>query len=117
MDDVDAELARVGAVLLEDRVVRRVIKQHRGLTGLGLQVPHARCYWLPVAELARLVEPDELTMDSAALPAEVTIFSCAREALAVGDGDELRRAWRAAFHGRVHQAFEERIEAGAITPG
>ena len=40
---LDSELARVAAVLLDERVLRRVIKKHRKLHGVGLQVPHARC--------------------------------------------------------------------------
>ena len=55
MDELDADLARAAAVLLEDRVVRRAIKQHLQLPGLGLQVPHARCYTLARGELERLV--------------------------------------------------------------
>src|SRR3954470_21262528 len=115
MDGLDADLARMASVLLDSRVVRRVIKQHRQLSGVGLQVPHARCYWLPRGELVRLIERDELAIDPAELPAEVAIFSGARGALAAGDRDELLRAWRAVFHARVHQAFEHRIAAGAIT--
>jgi hypothetical protein len=42
-DQVDQELAAAGAVLLEDRLLRRVIKRHRHIPGLGLQVPHAAC--------------------------------------------------------------------------
>jgi hypothetical protein len=116
MDGLDAELARVAAVLLEDRVLRRVIKQHRRLPGIGLQVPHARCYTLPRADLADLVERDELHVDPQALPAHVAMFSGSRAALAAGDPGELSRAWRLIFHARVHQAFDERLAAGAISP-
>jgi hypothetical protein len=115
MDEVDAELARAGAVLLEDRVVRRVIKQHRRLPGVGLQVPHARCHALPRAELERLIERDELAADPAALPADVVIFGGSRAQLAAGDPAELSHAWRAIFHGRVHQALDARVAAGALT--
>lgn len=116
MDGLDAELARVAAVLLEDRVLRRVIKKHRRLPGIGLQVPHARCYTLPRADLEALVERGELPVEPAALPAQVAIFGGSRAALAAGDRGELSRAWRAIFHARVHQAFDERLAHGAITP-
>ncbi|HEX8113642.1 MAG TPA: hypothetical protein VF516_38185, partial [Kofleriaceae bacterium] len=112
---IDADLARVAAVLLEDRVVRRVIKQHRQLPGIGLQVPHARCYALPRADLARLVERDELGIDPAALPDDVVIFGGSRAQLAAGDPVELSRAWRAIFHARVHQALDALARTGAIT--
>ena len=115
MDELDAELARAAAVLLEDRVVRRVIKQHRRLPGIGLQVPHARCYSLPRAELERLVDRDELTADPAALPDDVVIFGGSRAALAAGDPAELSRAWRAIFHARIHLALDARVAAGAVT--
>src|ERR1043166_3597291 len=98
MEQLDAELARVAAVLLEDRVVRRVIKKHRRLPGIGLQVPHARCYTLPRADLERLVERDEPRAAPAALPAQIAIFGGSRDALAAGEPDELVRAWRAIFH-------------------
>ncbi|HEX2688647.1 MAG TPA: hypothetical protein VHN14_18625 [Kofleriaceae bacterium] len=116
MDGLDAELARVAAVLLEDRVVRRVIKQHRRLPGIGLQVPHARCYTLPRADLEGLVERDELPIAPAALPAQVAIFGGSRQAIAAGDRDQLSHAWRAIFHAHVHQAFDELLARGAITP-
>ena len=41
-------------------MLRRVIKAHRKLPGLGLQVPHARCYALPGKELAPLVEHGDM---------------------------------------------------------
>jgi hypothetical protein len=107
----------VAAVLLEDRVVRRVIKQHRRLPGIGLQVPHARCYALPRADLVRLVDRDELGVDPAALPDDVVIFGGARAPLAAGEPVELSRAWRAIFHARVHQALDALARTGAITAG
>jgi hypothetical protein len=116
MDGLDTELARVAAVLLEDRVLRRVIKMHRRLPGIGLQVPHARCYTLPRVDLEALVERDELPIDPAALPDQVAIFGGSRAALVAGDRAELSRAWRAIFHAGVHQAFDERLAHGAITP-
>jgi hypothetical protein len=116
MEDLDADLARVAAVLLEDRVVRRVIKQHRQLPGIGLQVPHARCYTLPRASLESLVERAELGVDPATLPAQVAIFGGSREALAAGDAEEGLRAWRAIFHAHVHQVFDRLLAQQAITP-
>ena len=117
MASLDAELARVAAVLLEDRVVRRVIKKHRGLPGIGLQVPHARCYALARDELAGMVEPHELPIELAALPAHVVIIGGSRAALAAGDRGERSRAWRAIFHGHVHLAFEQLQARGKLSPG
>ena len=115
MDELDADLARVAAVLVEDRVVRRVIKQHRELHGIGLQVPHAQCYALPRAAFERLVERDELAVDPRQLPDDVVIFGGPRAQLAAGDPAELSRAWRAIFHGRVHLVLDALARTGAIT--
>jgi hypothetical protein len=116
MDSLDTELLQVAAVLVEERVLRRVIKKHRELPGIGLQVPHARCYTLPRGELAELVDADELHVDPADLPAQVVLISGSRAALAAGDRGELSSAWRAIFHARIHQAFDQLIARGALTP-
>ncbi|HEU4727985.1 MAG TPA: hypothetical protein VFT22_08860, partial [Kofleriaceae bacterium] len=101
---------------MEDRVLRRVIKNHRRLPGIGLQVPHARCYTLPRADLEALVDRGELPVGAAVLPAQVAIFSGSRAALAAGDPGELSRAWRVIFHARVHQALDQGLADGTITP-
>ncbi|MBZ0231073.1 MAG: hypothetical protein K8M05_01875, partial [Deltaproteobacteria bacterium] len=72
-DPVDDELAAVGAVLVEDRVLRRIIKRHRDIPGLGLQVPHATSYSLPRAALGALVEPGELPGALDRLPERVAV--------------------------------------------
>src|ERR1041384_3428873 len=105
MERVDAELARVGAVLLEDRVARRVIKKHRRLPGMGLQVPHAQCYVLPRVELEKLVDRDELGVAIEALPAQVAIFGGEREELEAGGREALAQAWGGVFCARVLPAF------------
>src|SRR5438105_594079 len=48
------------AIVVEPRVLRRVIKRHRRLMGVGLHVPHARCYALPRKALLSLTEPHDL---------------------------------------------------------
>ncbi len=117
MQGVDDVLARLGAVLVEDRVLRRVIKRHRRLPGIGLQVPHAECCTLPRAALVSLVERDELPVDPASLPERVIAFRGARAALDAGDPTAVTAAWRAIFHGRVHEAFEDLVAAGTLTEG
>ena len=57
-----AELGRLlaaadpAAVLVPPRLLHRVIKQHRRLPGLGLQVPHRKTY---VLDREALYEPGE----------------------------------------------------------
>jgi hypothetical protein len=119
MEPVDRALADVGAILVEDRLRRRIIKRHRRLPGMGLQVPHAHCYALPRAELERLVEPGEVAVAGAGLPERVVVIGGDRGDVGRGEPAALRRAWRMIFHARVHQAFEElladqRLTAAAI---
>ncbi len=106
VDDLDAQLAAVGAVVVEDRALRRVIKHHRGLPGIGLQVPHADSYALSRSALAEL-EPQVAAI--AGLPDEVVAFRGDRGALASGSADAWTAAWRAIFHGRVHAMFDARV--------
>ncbi len=112
-DPVDDELAAVGAVLVEDRLLRRIIKRHRAIPGLGLQVPHATSYALPRAELAELIEPDELPVALDRLPERVAVITGVRAELAASAPTAWRDAWRAIFHARVHDALEARALAPA----
>ena len=48
------------AIVVEPRVLRRVIKRHRRLVGVGLHVPHAHCYALPREALLARTEPHDL---------------------------------------------------------
>ncbi|HTR51541.1 MAG TPA: hypothetical protein VMJ10_12585 [Kofleriaceae bacterium] len=116
MDAVDERLAQVSAVLVDERILRRVIKLHRHLRGVGLQVPHAEVYALPRADLAELVSQHELHVDLARLPDRVIALAGSREALAAERPDAELRAWRAIFHARVHEAFEHLLANGTLTP-
>lgn len=116
MDAVDDELAKLGAILVEDRVLRRVIKAHRRVRAVGLAVPHEHCYTLAREELLPYVERDELALDPAALPERVILVRGDRGALAHGQPEVLSRLWRHVFHARVHQAFDEQLAAGGLTP-
>ena len=107
-DPVDDELAAVGAVLVEDRLLRRIIKRHRDIPGLGLQVPHATSYALPRAALSELVEPGELSAALDRLPERVAVITGDRDELAAGAAGAWRDAWRAVFHARVHDVLEAR---------
>src|SRR5258708_14515929 len=48
------------ALLVSPRILRRVIKQHCGIAGPGLRVPHRKSYILPRTDLLAIVSPDEL---------------------------------------------------------
>nr|HEX4315175.1 hypothetical protein [Kofleriaceae bacterium] len=104
----------MSAVLLDDRILRRVIKRHRRLPGIGLQVPHATSYALPRAELERLVDKADRP-DTAGLADQVVAFTGSRSALAEARPDALSAAWRSIFHARVHAAFDALFATGALT--
>ena len=105
-DSVDDDLAAVGAVLVEDRLLRRIIKRHRRIPGLGLQVPHAACCALGRDELGALVTAEELPLALDRLPERVAVISGVRTALAAGAPSAWHQAWRAIFHARIHEALD-----------
>ncbi len=112
---IDEELAQVGAILVDERVLRRIIKQHRRVRGIGLQVPHAECYTLARSALEKLVARHEVAVDFAKLPARVVAFGGDRAAIGSHDPHAMTLAWRAIFHGLIHQAFEDLLLAGKLT--
>jgi len=85
-------------VFVEPRILRRVIRRHRRLPGLALDVPHAHCYTLPREDLLKVVERDELPPGD--LPDEPIL-------LPDDDRDPLV-VWRRTFHCLVHQAIRRR---------
>ncbi len=105
-------------VLADARLVRRVIKRHRRLPGIGLQVPHARCYWLPREALFEIVSEQELGHAAADLPEQVIL-------LPRPERDEVRRKplpeileqlWRYTFHALVHVEIDRLVATSALTP-
>ena len=96
-------------------MLRRVIKAHRHLPGLGLQVPHARCYALPGKALAALVEHGEIWIEPDKLPEEVVLLRGARGPLEANDPLAVSQIWRGIFHARVHAAFDEQLARGELT--
>jgi hypothetical protein len=117
MDAVDEELAQVGAVLVEERVLRRIIKSHRRIPGIGLQVPHEHCYTLARNDLERRLERGDIAVALAKLPERVILIAGDREALAGGSQPAWSQAWRLIFHARVHQAFEQLLVYKQLTSG
>ncbi|HQY61629.1 MAG: hypothetical protein IPQ09_08875 [Myxococcales bacterium] len=102
------QAATARAVVADARLVRRVVKRYRGITGMGLQVPHGHVIVLPRAALEGLVRLEDLGV--AELPESVIL-------VARPDLPELDRApavWRAAFHGHVHAELESRVRSGAL---
>ncbi len=117
MASIDEDLARAGAVLVEDRMLRRLIKRHRGLSGLGLQVPHAHCYALPRSAVASTVTGNDLSVELTKLPDHVVAIHLDRDDLEAGDPEAITRAWRLVFHAKVHEAFDALLARKALTAG
>ncbi|MBI5478820.1 MAG: hypothetical protein HY906_08195, partial [Deltaproteobacteria bacterium] len=105
-----------GALLVEPRLLRRVIKKHYHLGGLGLAVPHDRCLALGREELLAIVGPERLGPAARDLPATAILLQ--RPAV---DGSEdaaaraLTALWRVLFHSRVHVELQRRLQDGSLT--
>jgi hypothetical protein len=104
-------------LVVEPRLLRRIIRHRHRLGRLGLQVPHERCLALARSELFALCDPRRLGPAAAALPETVIVM--ARPVLEPTDPGAAGRAlvglWRGLFHSRVHLAFERRLGAGELT--
>lgn len=87
------------ALLVPSRILRRVIKKHRRLGGLGLAVPHRQSYRIDRAALMRLTTPAELGA-TAELPEDVLLFP--QPEGHVSRDELLVTYWRRLFHAQVH---------------
>ena len=105
------------AFLVWPRILRRVIREDRDLTGVLFQVPHRKSYVIAAERLADLVAPDELGLSAPAALPPVAIL------LVRPDDDRLQTAdparlllkyWRLLFHARVHLALDEQFAAGRL---
>lgn len=111
-----------GVLLVEGRVLRRVIKAHRNIKGLGLSVPHVHCYALPRDELLRVAAPEDIDPNVRATLTRSTelrsVILVARlsaaETSRLPAAEVTNRLWRAAFHARIHVEVEERMDSGVL---
>jgi hypothetical protein len=119
-----AELARAVSaadpmvILAAPRIVRRVIRRQCDLPGLGLKVPHRKCFVIRREPLLEICQRDELGLGADAdLPPQVILIARpdADRLAAMTPGDALLRCWRLVFHARVHWALMERISQGILT--
>ncbi len=107
------------AFLILPRILRRVIKQDRRLTGFGLRVPHRKSYVIGREPLLQVVDKAELGLaEDAVLPKWVVLLARPdpRKLTAMPADDILIRCWRLLFHARVHMVLEERTACGALSP-
>ena len=115
--DVDEELARLGTVVVDARVLRRLIKTHRKLRGAGLLVPHEHHYVISRAALEPLLLRGDLAVELATLPDLLILVAGDRSTLAapVPTPEAMTKLWRSMFHGHVHLAFERKLAASELT--
>lgn len=107
------------AFLLLPRVLRRVIKQDRRLTGFGFHVPHRKSYVIDREPLLEIVDEVELGVESKRdLPPRVILLSwpLSHEFSETPADIFLHRCWRLLFHARIHLALEERAALGEFSP-
>ncbi len=118
LSELRTALQGSGAVLLSPRVLRGVIKAHLRVFGIGLAVPHARCYQLSKADFRALASARELDVDLASLGDPVLLLPEPDPTwLAERDAEAaLRYVWSQLFHLRVHAALDAEVAAGKLTP-
>jgi len=110
------EVARLGALLVDDATLRRIIKMQLGLTHTpGLRVPHHHCFVVSKAELERLRHLPRF--DLTALPDRVILVAADHAAVAARTPAALLRLWRLVFHARVHLVLDELVAQDVITLG
>ncbi len=105
------------ALLVAPRILRRVIKQDAGVSGLGLRVPHRKTYVIGREDLLTIVGTDDLDLDTDAELADQVILIArpTAEALdALSRDKALVKFWRQLFHARVHAALDQQIAEGRL---
>ena len=108
MDAVDEELGKLGAILVDEGTLRRVIKRHLSLRGVGLRVPHDHIHVIAKAQLEPALARD-------GLPDRVIVVTGDRGKLAAGKPEALSAVWSSVFHARVHIALDDLVASGALT--
>jgi hypothetical protein len=105
-----------GALLVEPRLLRRVIKQHHRLVGLGAAVPHDRCLALGREELLAIVGPERLGPAARDLPETAVLLQRPHlDAEEDAPARALSALWRVLFHSRVHVELQRRLKDGTLT--
>ncbi len=110
--------AAADALLVPPRILRRVIKEDRNLRGLGLGMPHRKCYTISAEALIRLASPAELGLQpDATLSGTVLLLARAakNDEHTLPSEQELLKYWRLLFHARIHAELEHRAAAGQLT--
>src|SRR5262245_15782703 len=121
VEDVARAVAQAdgSALLVPSRILRRVIKAHRELGGLGLRVPHPSLHLIDRDALLKIATPAELDLpEGAALPERLILLARPYESRLRKDGAAvvLRDCWRLLFHAHAHGAIAKARAAARWTP-
>ena len=106
------------AVLAPRHVIRRVIRSHRGITGLWRSTPHRKTYVIQGEEIGRYADPEEFDLPSDhAWPARVLLIERPqpRRMRLATPQDLLRDAWRLLYHARLDAHTAELVATGRLT--
>ncbi|MHB1562406.1 MAG: hypothetical protein ACYC61_33615, partial [Isosphaeraceae bacterium] len=106
------------AILVPDRILRRVIRQDRRIRWLGGL--HPRCYAIAGSALGAIVEPQEMGRPLGQdWPATALLIECPPfDDLAPGDGGAiLARVWRRVFRARVEYELTRALDDGQLDAG
>ena len=113
------QAADSGAVLAPPRILRRIIKYDRKLTGLGLEVPHRKSFTIGREALLAIAGRRELGLDAnRQLPETVLLIARPDEERLASRprASELAKYWRLLFHARVHAVLEQRRAVYSFGP-
>ncbi len=106
------------ARLVLPRLLRRVVRLHASLHGLGFRVPHSKTYVIARDALLEIADREELGFGpTEALPERVILLE--RPGAEILDQwprcEVLLYYWELLFHARVHEAFDCLAEQPAIS--
>lgn len=103
--------------LVAPRILRRVIKQDAGISGIGLRVPHRKTYVIRRDRLLAIVDREELdAQPDVELPERAILMARPTSEMLwnLTPEEALVKYWRQLFHARVHLAIEEQMAAGQL---
>lgn len=103
-------------MLVEERILRRVVREDRGILGFAGHVPHAHCYAAPAAIVRRVVEAAERDVDPADWTGLAYLIAVDDDELAERPRDEsLLEGWRRLFHARVDGELRVRLDGVSLS--
>lgn len=107
------------AFLVEPRILRRVVRQDRGVGLLTWHGTHRHSYAITSDRALRSLSPDELGLDPDELLPPVLFLLVRPDAadLETKSLEQIKlRYWRLLFHARVHAEVEQQVARGRLRP-